>query len=990
MKLLKIREITTMLEEKIISLGENDLFRIYAIWKNTKLGNAELIENIIKVQLPSNIEEAKKILLNGLKYSGKTYISLLTTPSLMKHEDTQLDYKCEYFFIAKEEKEFIDVLEDVASLGKIKDKYNTQLCINKDIVSRLGLLASTGDSVYIPNFKKAILPEMTYTYIANYLQFAEKEGNIDLENLRLEEHKELKVEHNFADGCGFMSPSLAEEIQKKLHKDYPIDFAVIRELGTATKGLIVRFNWKEYLKQEHGLSKLIVKDFWGNAIDLFKVDIILNATQVKWAKWFNNAEEIETLKKNYKNYYRLLNSLTITKVNKKNPKDYTLSNYQILSNLNLTEKELQELSKDTEDIYKKVIDKDIDATRILLGDIAREDLEVLSASTKIHKLLQLDEKLINIETAKRTVNSMLNKKVHQLAGGKLYLKGRYNMLCADPILYFSNLINAEYKDNIIIARNTKNGLKAKTNYISGEQGNRVLARCPLNSATELIKTNLVNSNIHNKYLGNLTTELIFFGLDNNLMLMSGADCDGDLAFAINNKTIYNAVIGDIDQNGVHWNFRNQFDGGTYKCLYIKENVVNCVLENAGNSIGQLSNIGAKISNKIQEYTYLVNNKYYTYADLKEAYSKKKTSVDNKEFNTFLDRLTKKDKIIDYAHMTEKERKNATLQLFNKHKIYSYYTLFLQMVAIDSVKTGKKVDKEMESVIKDYKKLYKPEYIYHAKWTSGEHKPSYDKHKWSNSLLCNNAKRINKLLGYKTREEVKYSDKHLFNAIYNKDLEDSVNLDLVRIIEDLHIKYNLLRKEVRKNFNTDNFGNREFNKIDIIIAEKWDKLIKDKYSTEDVCMALCKAKVNGYRCSSRFILMFAWNIIMAKLIKKSNGVGTAYKKVAEEDADFKYFFRHWKKVCIDLDTEDNLGEKEIIKKKEKLGSIVKIRIKNLTQEALEKITEIKVQEDKVINKNGQLLGILYPDFINKVKNMDYNIDTVELDRSKKGMSIYLIA
>ena len=29
-------------------------------------------------------------------------------------------------------------------------------------------------------------------------------------------------------------------------------------------------------------------------------------------------------------------------------------------------------------------------------------------------------------------------------------------------------------------------------------------------------------------------------------------------------------------------------------------------------------------------------------------------------------------------------------------------------------------------------------------------------------------------------------------------------------------------------------------------------------------------------------MFAWDIIMAKLIKKSNGVGTAYKEVAEED------------------------------------------------------------------------------------------------------------
>lgn len=762
MKLLKIREITVMLEEKIIALGENDLFRIYAIWKNTKLNNAELIENIIKVQLPSNIEEAKKVLLNGLEYNGKTYISLLTTPSLMKREDTEMAYKCEYFFIAEEEKEFIDVLEDVASLGKIKDKYNTELCINKDIVSRLGLLASTGDSVYIPNLKKAIIPEMTYTYIANYLQFAEKEdGNIDLENLRLEEHKDLKVEHNFADGCGFMSPSLAEEIQKKLHKDYPIDFAVIRELGTATKGLIVRFNWKEYLKQEHGLDKLIVKDFWGQNIDLFKVDMVLNASQVKWAKWFNSAEEIETLKKNYKDYYRLLNSLTITKVNKKNPKDYTLSNYQILSNLNLTEKELQDISKDTEDIYKQVIDKDIDATRILLGDIAREDLEVLSASTKAHKLLQLEEKLINIETIKYTVNSMLNKKVHQLAGGKLYLKGRYNMLCADPILYFSNLINAEYKDNIIIARNTKNGLKAKTNYISGEQGNRVLARCPLNSATEMVKTTLAEDNIHNKYLGNLTTELIFFGLDNSLMLMSGADCDGDLAFAIDNNVIYNSVIEDIDNKGNKWNFRNQFDGGTYKCLYIKENVVNCVLENSGNFIGQLSNIGAKISNLIQEmpYKHKTKEKIATYTDVKEMAIEIKKYI-KEQFKEYWDRV--KDNLNDYTQISELEIKKYIYKNFQKYKIYSYYTFFLQMVGVDSVKTGKKVDKEMESIVRDYKRLYKPEYIYHSKWTSGQHKPNYDKHKWSNTLLCNNAKRINKLLGYKTREEVKYNDKALLS------------------------------------------------------------------------------------------------------------------------------------------------------------------------------------------------------------------------------------
>lgn len=55
-------------------------------------------------------------------------------------------------------------------------------------------------------------------------------------------------------------------------------------------------------------------------------------------------------------------------------------------------------------------------------------------------------------------------------------------------------------------------------------------------------------------------------------------------------------------------------------------------------------------------------------------------------------------------------------------------------------------------------------------------------------------------------------------------------------------------------------------------------------------------------------MFAWDIVMAKLIKKCNGVGTAYEEVAEEEGDLYYFFKYWKKKKKDLDTEDNLGEK----------------------------------------------------------------------------------
>ncbi len=450
------------------------------------------------------VDEADKDFINvfydvGIIIDDKRYISLATTPGLMKKSG--LDYSCEYFFVDEADKDFINVFYDVISLGKLKEKYNNYLCINKDIVSRVSLAFSSGDHVHINckkailpemtytyinnylqfaeninvfydvislgklkekynnylcinkdivsrvslafssgdhvhiNCKKAILPEMTYTYINNYLQFAENEnGKIDLDNLRLEKHHNKEVEHIAMDGSGFMMPVIADKIEKKLNLKYPLSWIGIRELGVASKGLLVKFDFKKYLKEEHGLDKLIVKDAWGDDIDLFEVDVIMNESQVKWGKFFKNRDEIEELKKleKYKPYSKLLDGFTITKINKEHPKKYTEANYQILSNLNLTPKELDELSKETEDIYlldgftitkinkehpkkyteanyqilsnlnltpkeldelsketediyNRVINGDIDAIRIMLGDVARENEEqVLSASTKLH------------------------------------------------------------------------------------------------------------------------------------------------------------------------------------------------------------------------------------------------------------------------------------------------------------------------------------------------------------------------------------------------------------------------------------------------------------------------------------------------------------------------------------------------------------------------------------------------------------------------------
>lgn len=91
-------------KENEITMDNNYLFEIYSIYKGKKI--EEVSENIIKVNLPSDLEKAKDLLKEGFKFENIEYVSLLTTTGLMKHEDTDLNIKCDYFFINKNDEDF--------------------------------------------------------------------------------------------------------------------------------------------------------------------------------------------------------------------------------------------------------------------------------------------------------------------------------------------------------------------------------------------------------------------------------------------------------------------------------------------------------------------------------------------------------------------------------------------------------------------------------------------------------------------------------------------------------------------------------------------------------------------------------------------------------------------------------------------------------------------------------------------------------------------
>ncbi|MDU7150151.1 MAG: hypothetical protein E6300_16875 [Clostridium sp.] len=1038
------REITEKkYKEKEITMDNNYLFEIYSIYKEKNI--EDIIKNLIKVNLPNDKEEAKELLLNGFKYKGVEYVSLITTVGAMKHENMELETKCDYFFINKEDKDFINELENIASLGKLKTLEGEVICINKDIVSRLSLLLSSGKFIYFDKpLKYAVLPEMTFTYINNYLQFAEKivmdeERKeikvIDQDNLRLEKYPNLEVKHIAMDGSGFMMPSIADEITKQLKVDYDINWVGFRMLGNASKGLLVKFDWKEYLKEEKGLDNLIIKDMWNNDVDLFEVDLVFNESLVKWGKLFNSYEEMINLKDGYSKYLKLFDSLCITKFNKNEPKEYSLSNYQILSNLALNYTDIYELASEDIEVYTSLLyknqDKDrmIDTLRIMLGDWAKNDEELegldLTPYTKIHQALQLDKDMTKVRNCKYLIDKMINKKINLMAGGRFHIKGNYKVVIKDVFSYFDSLINAEYVVDGIKGQISKNGLKAETNYVPNEEGKRVLARCPLNSATEILKTTLVKNKMYDKYFGNFSKDIIFYAFDDFMMRQSGEDEDTDISLVIDNEEIYNSVIEDIDKNGTRWCFRNQFDGKADKRKYTKANMYKCILETAGNSIGMLSNFGAKISNLIgaiaikNEYGELTS-KIEVLKKHKERhkaeYDKAKNEKDEskrkllyQELNEGFDRFIKNN----YLEVSQEEQKVFTLKQFQDYKQYSYYTLYLQMVAIDSVKTNIKVGRNMLKPLNEIgiKFIKKPIYIYHSKYKEINKTVNYKDVRYTDTTLNLFCKTIVSELGFRAREKdlERAKNDHIYTVMRSVKKQgytsnNNLEKELSKIYKDYLIDADLIKEQVKelkaeknnikdgKDLETINIKiaeaeedrNEKLTQLSVTVNKKIDKEIRSRYKCEEILLFLAEYRDDlGHRVKPYFIFEFFFEEFKNVLIERAKGVIDVY--VLDEKGEVHYLYKNYKKVPKNY-KDINLSKAENLKKAQKLGEIKKIRMNDLTYiEVEEGFTVTKKSNYIFIKKkdsdNFERLGTLFDEYLN-IEDDDYKVVDVEIPKNKK--------
>lgn len=721
------------LDENIITISESFLTHALECYKNAKIEDGQLINEIIKVMLPASEEDAKAEWVNGLTFKNKKYFAWFATTGGMKKEDWG---KCETIFVREDFYNFAKEFEDLISLGKFKEIEDSkdEVCINKDILSRLSLGTSNcymaGD---LPDI--IVLPQPTFHIIKDYKTVEKFTKQVEDKNGELVDQVGYNlIDYHFDDdidvfdGGGIATPKVFEQIKKELGVKYPVEFAIIRGYGIGIKGMITKFDILKYLnfayKVDNDYCKKVegtyyLLDMWNEWQPVTENTMFLNESMVKLAKYYKveNNENMETYKERLSNvddkYKDIISKLYITKINKSDEDitDYRRTNYQLLNALVLTKKDYMELAKEDIKAYRKILkpfaknDKDewkanIDNIRLFFKSIitdayekdSEEEIAINAAKknivNKAEELLNISEDFIHLKYVKNNLARLIEKKCRELACGKLTVKAKYQYIAIDPISYINYAIYRDQKDN---------GLKAGEFY-SADCNNgdiRTIARNPLCAYSEIHNVNFVRNAFLDNYLSPCR-ELIYFNQKSDILaLMSSADADGDACTVIESDIIKEAVL--LPKEGKY--FINKDDGHKELMQYNFENRFYATYRASGNLIGSIALKSARINSDSQQtYDYydIVHKKFELYdrfseneREAKEAYEKEKNEkLESGEWLT--------------TYKAGEQHREYMKKRFYENEKDIYIVLYNAMVSIDAPKTLYFPTKaDMEVINKNY-------------------------------------------------------------------------------------------------------------------------------------------------------------------------------------------------------------------------------------------------------------------------------------------------
>ena len=339
----------------------------------------------------------------------------------------------------------------------------------------------------------------------------------------MEEQKQVKVQLNESDGYGLMLPSLAEKWSSELGLDYMVSGVNTR--FSWEKGMVFTFDFRDFA--EKVAHTYIVKDAWGNDVDVRNVELMLTTSMLKLWDSYDSCEDY--VSNCISNKY----TFGIAKTCPKELEQERTLNYQFIQSYDLSDDDIEQLIKPTMDEIKDVLYADRAKSILFLKGAGLNEENVQRLDNDYIKALMIEPSMLNDPYIQNNIYQMIRNRINEAKVGVLKVHGNYSIVCGDPYSLCQNTFGLEVTGL----------LKAGEIYNKywSQVGAEKLAcfRAPMTCHNNIRLVHPHNSDEASYWYRYMTTCTLFNSWDTAAHALNGMDKDGDLVMLTDNHVLVN-------------------------------------------------------------------------------------------------------------------------------------------------------------------------------------------------------------------------------------------------------------------------------------------------------------------------------------------------------------------------------------------------------------------------------------------------------------------
>lgn len=241
--------------------------------------------------------------------------------------------------------------------------------------------------------------------------------------------KDAEVEVADSDGYGLMLPSLAERWSEELHLGYTA--CGMNTRFAWEKGMVFTFDFLDFADNVAGTR--IIKDAWGNDVDLSNVELILPVSMVKLWDSYDSCDDY--IWNSTSNGY----TFSVPKTTPKELEHEHTLNYQFIQSYELSDEDIEELISPTIEDLKGVLSLDWRKTVLFLQGIGITDENVMNIDSVYSHAIMANPDVLNDTFFRKKIWELIKKRINNAKIGVLNVHGNYSIISGDPYAFCQSI-----------------------------------------------------------------------------------------------------------------------------------------------------------------------------------------------------------------------------------------------------------------------------------------------------------------------------------------------------------------------------------------------------------------------------------------------------------------------------------------------------------------------------------------------------------------------